>query len=298
MLIEKDAKRFIFKAIELEQQLKSQETLEKLKGNIVIKNAAYDKTRKNLVEIICQINAVSNCEGKGRDDLEYDILLAAEEKLRKISDSKSKAVRKLASGVKESFTKLRQLFRKYSECVDAVDPQLRNNADLVEALVAFEKSWGKGKDFFTNDLIFDMLVSFSELIESLSEKHIEIKEKLESMDSDIFLIIPSIAILKSLDNENKAIYMFCTSDSHYSLFDNLEERYKNMKEKIEETKIYNLLENLLIGKNLEKSYINSLGFESQNIDNFVNEIKKAAIILQRSRPADWNFFMETAMGII
>jgi hypothetical protein len=47
-------------------------------------------------------------------------------------------VRKLAEGIRKSFTGLRTLLRKYEENIEGVDPQLKNNADLVQALVDFE----------------------------------------------------------------------------------------------------------------------------------------------------------------
>ena len=45
---------------------------------------------------------------------------------------------------------LRTLFRKYEENIEGVDPQLKNNADLVAALVDFESSWEKGKAYFVS----------------------------------------------------------------------------------------------------------------------------------------------------
>jgi len=45
---------------------------------------------------MCEINAVANTLGKGRDDFKVDILLKAEELSRKISPDRSAAVRKLA----------------------------------------------------------------------------------------------------------------------------------------------------------------------------------------------------------
>ena len=50
---------------------------------------------------------MANSEGKGRDDLEADILLQAEGICRRISHGQSKAVRKLAEAIKKSFSDLR-----------------------------------------------------------------------------------------------------------------------------------------------------------------------------------------------
>jgi hypothetical protein len=47
-------------------------------------------------------------------------------------------VRKLAEAIRKSFQGLRTLLRKYEENIEGVDPQLKNNADLVSALLEFE----------------------------------------------------------------------------------------------------------------------------------------------------------------
>ena len=93
----------------------------------MVESNDHSKNRKKLVEIINKINAVANPDGKGRDDLQVEILVQAEGICRRISNSQSKAVRKLAEGIRTSFGRLRQLCRKYGENIEGVDPQLKNN---------------------------------------------------------------------------------------------------------------------------------------------------------------------------
>ena len=38
--------------------------------------------------------------------------------------------------------------------------------------------------------------------------------------------------------------------------------------------------------------------KNEEIKKLVHEIKRSAILLQRSKPSDWNLLMETAMGIV
>lgn len=59
------------------------------------------------MQILNKINSVANPDGKGRDDLQVEILLAAEGICRRISANQSKAVRKLAEAIKKSFANLR-----------------------------------------------------------------------------------------------------------------------------------------------------------------------------------------------
>lgn len=49
------------------------------------------------------MNAVANLEGKGRDDLDFDILCHAEGILRRYTNEQSKAVRALAEKIKKIF---------------------------------------------------------------------------------------------------------------------------------------------------------------------------------------------------
>ena len=125
---------------------------------------------------------------------------------------------------------IRLLFRKYADNIEVVDPQLKNNADLVEALLAFEKAWEKGKDFLLNKNICNMLISFSQLIEGLTEKYKDLQDKIESMDADIFMLIPCLAILRSLDENDKSIYTFYypelgLQNSDHESFNNLKKIY-------------------------------------------------------------------------
>jgi len=80
-------------------------------------------------------------------------------------------VRKLAEGIRKSFVELRTLFRKYGENIEGVDPQLKNNQDLVNALVDFEQTWGKGKTYFVCPKKCQQLVHFSSIIEATAEKY-------------------------------------------------------------------------------------------------------------------------------
>lgn len=84
---------------------------------------------------------MANPEGMGRDDLGNEILLAAEGIYRRISPTQSKAVRNLAQRIKKAFFDFRTLLRRYESNIEVVDPQLKNNLELVEILVEFENTW-------------------------------------------------------------------------------------------------------------------------------------------------------------
>lgn len=143
-----------------------------------------------LVKIIGQINSVANPEGTGRDDLGVEILIQAEALIRRVSSTQSKAVRSLADKIKKSFKDLRALFKKYQQNIEVVDPQLRNNPDLVDALVAFENSWEKGAAYFTNPKKCSQLLHFSQVIEAIKEKYPKFANQIDDRDAEIFVSIP------------------------------------------------------------------------------------------------------------
>lgn len=52
------------------------------------------------------------------------------------------------------------------------------------------------------------LIHFSSVIEATGEKHKEFAEQLENREAEIFFIIPSLLILKSLEGDDKDICSF------------------------------------------------------------------------------------------
>lgn len=102
-----------------------------MKGKILITCEDYLTARAKMCEIISQINQIANYCGRGRDDLDHSILLETEGLLRRITKDQSKAIRILGEKIRSSFVNLRGLFRKYDKNIEMVDPQLKNNSDLV-----------------------------------------------------------------------------------------------------------------------------------------------------------------------
>lgn len=161
MLIEADARRFITEAIDTDKELAQIEQKEKSRGRIVVDTIEYSEKRAKLIAILGKINSVANPEGMGRDDLGSEVLLAAEGIFRRISPTQSRAVRSLAERIKKSFQDFKNLLRKYEQNIEVVDPQLKNNVELVEILVEFENSWSQGLTYFLNSKKLNQLLHFS-----------------------------------------------------------------------------------------------------------------------------------------
>ena len=74
MVIEQDARRFVIESINIEAALMMLAKKGKTSGQ-----EQFDKERESMLSLICQINAVANEEGKGRDDFEWALMQTAEQ---------------------------------------------------------------------------------------------------------------------------------------------------------------------------------------------------------------------------
>jgi hypothetical protein len=250
---------------------------------------------------------VANTEGKGRDDLGLDILISAEGVLRKISDSKSKSVRHLAETIKKSFLSIRKLFQKYEDNIEIVDPQLKNNPELVESLNIFESSWEKGKEYLLNIHKYTQLLFFSQMIEILCEKYKDIGDQLESRDPSVFVWIPSILILKSLDKEDKSICEEFTpkmfdpdneeSGKVYTFLKDFKDNLYNIVN--DQYLAYNLLEKLVLFEDKTEICDNDISkyIDKSSIKEFSKKLKILSMQIQRVKPVDWNHFIDLAMNL-
>jgi len=224
-----------------------------------------------------------------------DILVASESILRKISNIQSKSVRLLAEKIKQSFLHIRKLLQRYEENLDKVDPQLKNNKGLVKVLEEFENYWEKGKNFFLNSKKCHQLVHFSQIIESVCEKFSDFKTKIESMDSEIFILIPCLLLLNALEGDDRKL---CQSYYPELLSDSVNGKlYKEIKQKYEHVKfistdpfnLYNNIERFI----MEKSNISkNLKMKKEDIEELVHSIKILALNMQRFNPLEWNSMLE------
>jgi hypothetical protein len=126
-------------AIAAEAELNVFEQDERLSGKIFLSGERYTQLRGKLCSIIAHLNAVANCEGKGRDDLGLEVLEQAKDILHRVSLKESKAVRLLTHRIRECFQELRRVLRDFADNPKLIDAQLRNNSELVELLLHYEK---------------------------------------------------------------------------------------------------------------------------------------------------------------
>jgi hypothetical protein len=76
----------------------------------------------------------------------------------------------------------------------------------------FENTWTNGLNYFMDPKKCQQLIHFSSVIEATGEKHKTFAEQLETREAEIFLIIPSLLILKWLEGDDKDICSFFNPD--------------------------------------------------------------------------------------
>jgi hypothetical protein len=90
------------------------------------------------------------------------------------------------------------------------------------------------------------------VIEATAEKHKNFSEQLEQRDAEIFLVLPSLLILKSLENDDKDICNFFYPDMQNEESDsgrkmkNLKQVYESGRDKHGSYDFYNLMEKIII----------------------------------------------------
>jgi hypothetical protein len=94
---------------------------------------------------------------------------------------------------------------RYSENIDALDPQLKNNNELVEIIEIYESSWTLGMEQLQDPAKREQLIRFCVNIQALGTKYPTFKEQVDCSEAEIFLSIPSLMVLKSLSNDSDGL---------------------------------------------------------------------------------------------
>lgn len=114
------------------------------------------------------------------------------------------------------------------------------------------------------------------------------------------MIIPSLLILKSIENDDKEICSFFYPDikdktsEKGRILEQLKRNYEAGRKKLGGHEFYNLVEKCLIQVTLndnENKKSNELDLER----SLIKEIRCLAMCLSRFKPADWNKFLDVVI---
>ena len=129
--------------------------------------------------------------------------MLAAEKIQNVP-GQSKAIQILADKIRQSVSCFRILLSKYSDNLDSVDPQLKNNQELSELIELYEASWTLGKDQILDTSHREQIICFCHHMESLLSQYPLFKEQVECSEAEIFLSIPCLLVFKSVKNDKNS----------------------------------------------------------------------------------------------
>ena len=138
------------------------------------------------------------------------------------------------------------------------------------------------------------------MIEATAEKHKQFADQLEQRDAEIFLNIPALLILKSIENDDKEICsifypdMYDRSCETWRQVASLKSFYETLRKRFGSYELYNLLEKCLIDVSLDTSD-QKLFTELSLEELMIKPIRCLAMQLSRFRPADWNKFLDVVI---
>ncbi len=117
---------------------------------------------------------------------------------------------------------------------------------------------------------------------------------------EIFFIIPSLLILKSLENDDKNICshfypdMYDKTNKQGETFSAAQSMYENGRKTMgNDYDYYNLVEKSLCDVDLNEAEIKMA--DELSIPGIIKEIKGLAMCLSRFKPADWNKFLDVVI---
>jgi hypothetical protein len=167
---------------------------------------AYKQLLRQMVDSITRLNSVANVNRKGRDDLQVDVLIEANETLRKCNAAGAsqenadlmQAAKILSTDVVESFNAIRQYFREIATCLERVDPHLGNNSGLVTRLVDWEESWEVGTAYLQQRRVLQALCDAVAEIRKVQVYAPKLADMFDECDVELFLVVPRLIWMRFL----------------------------------------------------------------------------------------------------
>lgn len=151
------------------------------------------------------------------------------------------------------------------------------------------------------------------MLEITSEKHPAFADQIDCRDSELFMSIPCLIILKCIDNDDHG---FCVT--HYpdlstagseaqTKMRDLQSLYTKEKNKRAGSsfEFYNHLEALILGMNTPSTTQGSgihakrgqLSLQGEKeVTKIVSDIKLLGMMLSRHNPSEWNEFVDACLG--
>lgn len=265
---------------------------------------------QDLFAQVCTLNAY-----RGRGDMDFEVLEAAADaylssqhadgsECSSAARSSQAAQRLLASTVLNSFADLREHLSQIKSIMH-MDPQLRNNATLMQRLAAFEESCDLGARFLLKPDLLRALCSVAAEAVDAQRFVPEFRTLLEDQDAELFLILPRLVLLCGLEDPSHAALVESFLPHHFgsSAADDQGENSSTKQAPSEEmqrlTADFERAREMLgtLGGRRKNTLVQRavMGFQSEGrdhvdeaVDDLMRRLEGFSMELQRHRPQDWN----------
>ena len=305
--MEKKAKSLFYDIINIESEMTNYEN-KYIKGKnnykiISLNDKEYNKIREKFMKAINKLYLFVNGDVDEWNYLEIDVLDQADKILCTVTEIQSLVLRNLSKEVIDIVNTFRNVFKE--DVVYDLDPEIRNNYELIDLLYDMERIWEKGKKYLRD---YKKLLNFNKIVNVIIEKYKEhnFRNLFEKKDPVIIINIPSILILDAIDrHSNEIIEEYIPDLKNNELFNNLKKKIKKVYQEIGDKFLaYNLLERLILFQNIDNNDYYNTSYEKikeiltgNEINEFIRDIKSLGLTLQRTNPMNWNEFLELAMKI-
>jgi len=295
--IEEKARKYLVAAVEHERKMSEIESMFEKKTDSLYSCAAYIRLRQDFITCLARLNSVANIRRKGRDDMTDAVLVKAIAVLRQCKAKKdpvSEVAINLASDVVESFDAIRLYVRQVGECLECVDPNLCKNAGLVARLVDWEESWEVGGQYVQKQELLKSVCNLVAKFKNAQQLVPALTAMCEDCDVELFLVLPRMVWLCYLAEPNQHQSLVASllphrfekgTDTDLLAFGQLFQRVLASISKVVGVQQAEnvLVQRAVLGSSSVKSHL-----PKDEIENFMLELERWSMELQRKCPEDWN----------
>lgn len=201
--VQERARSLLSVAVEIERSLHDLELKHDEKDLFEV--AEYRSSICSFLACIAQLNVAANLHRQTTDELTADILEGAADVLKACAvndNSPLQAVRCIADRVVEAFESLRCYFQELSAKNEAVNPNLSQNAALVELLVQWEESWLTGARYIQTRPVLEAVCRLVPELRQAQRSSPALARMCANYDAELFMVLPRLVWLCFLGAES------------------------------------------------------------------------------------------------
>jgi len=279
MKVEDRARSWLSLAISAEKELATFEAQNKR----LLGAPQHCELQQQFVKSLAKLNSVANRSGKGRDDLDGEVLVRADAVLRRDTPNSfaAETARALATEVVEAYEAMRRYLRNVCTLMDHVDPHLCKNAGLVTRLNDVEESWELGTLYVQRSATLGTLCDWVSQLKTAQALSAPFAIMCDNCDVEMFLVMPRLVWLCFL--RDPAAQMELMSSLMPKRLSCADDELRALCQQFQQVLVACSWEVIVL-----KAIAGSSSNNSSELDDFMRDLEHWSMELQRGSPQDWN----------